>query len=420
MPDETRKAKRAAAPERRIEDERRELETRFTSLVKNIRDHSIFTLDPQGRITSWNREAERILGYSEAEAIGQHFSIIFSSEDLQAGIPGHELRTAMSNGRAEDERWHIRKGGERFWALGIVTPTQDARGAHTGFSKILRDMTDRKQAEEALHEAHAGLELRVHERTAKLSEMLSRLQEEVARRTAAEHDLRKRSEQLRALAGEQTRVEQRERQRIAKLLHDHLQQLLISAGMRLAGIAEELNNKHRDECSKIGQLLRECQAACRTLTADLTPTALYEEGLPGGLQWLVQQMAERHGLSVEVVNAEDVPSLPNDVTLLLFESIRELLFNVVKYAGVQSAQVEVAIRQEQLRLTVSDQGEGFSPDNPKRPGAGGLGLFGIRERLELIGGRMEIDSSPGQGSRITLIVPWQDEQGAPVSGEVRA
>jgi PAS domain S-box-containing protein len=135
---------------RRLEDERRELETRFTSLVKNIRDHSIFTLDPQGHITSWNREAERILGYAEAEALGQHFSIIFTPEDRQAGVPGQELATALSEGRAEDERWHLRKNGERLWALGIVTPTQDAAGAHTGYSKILRDMTDRKRAEEGL------------------------------------------------------------------------------------------------------------------------------------------------------------------------------------------------------------------------------------------------------------------------------
>lgn len=138
---------------RRLEDERRELEARFTSLVKNIRDHSIFTLDPQGHITSWNREAEKILGYTEAEALGQHFSIIFTPEDREAGVPAQELSTALSEGRAEDERWHARKGGERFWALGIVTPTQDASGAHTGYSKILRDMTDRKRAEERLQQA---------------------------------------------------------------------------------------------------------------------------------------------------------------------------------------------------------------------------------------------------------------------------
>ena len=135
---------------RRLEGERRELETRFTSLVKNIRDHSIFTLDLHGHITSWNREAEKILGYTEAEALGQDFSIIFTPVDREAGVPAQELSTATSEGRAEDERWHARKGGERFWALGIVTPTQDASGAQTGYSKILRDMTDRKRAEQSL------------------------------------------------------------------------------------------------------------------------------------------------------------------------------------------------------------------------------------------------------------------------------
>jgi PAS domain S-box-containing protein len=138
---------------RRLEDERAELETRFTSLVKNIRDHSIFTLDPEGHITSWNTEAEKILRYTEEEVLGQHFSIIFTPEDREAGVPAQELATAISEGRAEDERWHARKGGERFWALGIVTPTMDANGAHTGFSKILRDMTDRKRAEESLQQA---------------------------------------------------------------------------------------------------------------------------------------------------------------------------------------------------------------------------------------------------------------------------
>jgi len=138
---------------RRLEDERAELETRFTSLVKNIRDHSIFTLDPHGKITSWNREAQEILGYTEAEVLGQQFSIIFTPEDQEAGVPAQELATARSEGRAQDERWHARKGGERFWALGIVTPTQDSSGAHTGYSKILRDMTDRKRAEEGLRQA---------------------------------------------------------------------------------------------------------------------------------------------------------------------------------------------------------------------------------------------------------------------------
>jgi PAS domain S-box-containing protein len=134
---------------RRAERERHEIETRFTALVKNVQDHSIFTLDPQGRVTSWNVAAEHILGYTEAEALGRHFAFIFTPEDREQGVPEAELRAARESGRADDERWHLRKGGGRFWALGIVSALHDAEGRLTGFSKILRDMTAWKRGEEA-------------------------------------------------------------------------------------------------------------------------------------------------------------------------------------------------------------------------------------------------------------------------------
>jgi PAS domain S-box-containing protein len=107
---------------RRAEEARREIETRFTSLVKNIKDHSIFTLDPEGRVTSWNVAAEHILGYTKAEVLGRHFAFIFTPEDREQGLPEAELRAAREQGRAEDERWHLRKGGERFWAWGSSAP----------------------------------------------------------------------------------------------------------------------------------------------------------------------------------------------------------------------------------------------------------------------------------------------------------
>jgi PAS domain S-box-containing protein len=138
---------------RELERKRRELETHFTSLVKTIRDHAIFTLDQGGHIRSWNVEAERILGYTEEEALGKHFSLIFTAEDIENEIPLEELRLARLEGRAEDERWHKRKNGELFWALGIVTPAYDDQGNLTGFSKILRDITDRKRMEESLKAA---------------------------------------------------------------------------------------------------------------------------------------------------------------------------------------------------------------------------------------------------------------------------
>ena len=140
---------------RQAEENRRELETRFTSLVKNIKDHALFTLDAQGRVTSWNVAAEQVLGYTEAEVMGRHFSFIFTPEDRRQDLPEAELRTAREEGRAEDERWHLRKDGERFWALGIVSALHDAEGRPNGFAKILRDMTAWKRAEAAQRESAA-------------------------------------------------------------------------------------------------------------------------------------------------------------------------------------------------------------------------------------------------------------------------
>lgn len=138
---------------------RREIESRYTSLVKNIKDHSIFMMDLEGNVITWNSEAERIIGYAESEILGRNFSIIFTPEDLQRGLPRRELTLARKDGRAEDERWHVRKDGSRFWALGIVTPMYDAGGNLTGFSKILRDMTERKCAELKLQEQAEALKL---------------------------------------------------------------------------------------------------------------------------------------------------------------------------------------------------------------------------------------------------------------------
>lgn len=137
--------------ERRMaETARHEAEARFTEMVKNVRDYAVFMTDPQGTITSWNVAAERVFGHAEAEAIGQPFAMIFTPEDVTAGAHDEELRQAREAGRAEDERWHLRKGGERFWAQGIVTPRRDGRGQLVGYSKILRDMSERQRAETAL------------------------------------------------------------------------------------------------------------------------------------------------------------------------------------------------------------------------------------------------------------------------------
>lgn len=133
----------------------------FQLLIENVVDYAIFTLDIEGNITSWNAGAERILGYTEAEALGRSVSIIFTPEDLEKGADKAELWQAVQTGRAEDEREHIKKDGSRFWAFGIMTGLKDESGKFRGWVKILRDFTERKRYERRLERAVAETNHRV-------------------------------------------------------------------------------------------------------------------------------------------------------------------------------------------------------------------------------------------------------------------
>ena len=135
----------------------RESEERFRLLVGSLRDYAIFMVDPDGRITDWNVGAERIFGYREEEAVEKDFSIVFTPEDARQGVPEWELMQAESEGRAEDERWHVRKDGTRFWASGIVVPVRDEADNLRGFTKVARDLTERKLAAEALQRSEERL-----------------------------------------------------------------------------------------------------------------------------------------------------------------------------------------------------------------------------------------------------------------------
>ncbi len=126
----------------------RRTEDIYRKSVEDIRDYAIFMTDPDGQITNWNRGAQHILGYMEAEIVGKNFSRFFTAEDRAKAVPEKELATATVNGRAEDERWHVRSDGSRFWASGVVTAIHDDAGNLIGFSKVMRDMTERNRLTE--------------------------------------------------------------------------------------------------------------------------------------------------------------------------------------------------------------------------------------------------------------------------------
>jgi PAS domain S-box-containing protein len=128
-------------------------EERFRLLVDSVRDYAIFVLDPSGHVGSWNQGAERIKGYKANEILGRHFSLFYPPEDIESGKPEHELKVAVSEGRYEEEGWRVRKDGTRFWANVVITAMRDEKGELRGFSKVTRDVTERKQMEQLLQES---------------------------------------------------------------------------------------------------------------------------------------------------------------------------------------------------------------------------------------------------------------------------
>lgn len=135
-----------------VEEALRQSEERAAHLIEGVKDYAIFTMDPRGRIVTWNEGARRLLGYEPEEALGQPCALTFTDEDRRAGRPERELQTAQSTGSAMDENWAVRKDGSRFWASGVTTALRDPIGHHSGFIKIFRDLTERRRAEEALRD----------------------------------------------------------------------------------------------------------------------------------------------------------------------------------------------------------------------------------------------------------------------------
>lgn len=253
------------------------------------------------------------------------------------------------------------------------------------------DIRRRQELEDALRQTQDGLERRVQERTVDLSRAVQALAGQ--------------SEQLRALTTELALAEQRERRRLAEVLHDGLQQLLVAATIRLDQLRRTKGLDVAEACGELSHLLHEAIACSRSLTGELSPPILHAGGFRAGLEWLVRWMAEKHHLRVDLtVDRRAVPD-SEAMTVLLFQSVRELLFNVVKHAQAQSARVEVGQQDGRIRIEVSDQGVGFDQGRVPPMASGGLGLTSIWQRLQFLGGWMEVVSAPGQGSRFTLIAP---------------
>jgi len=230
-----------------------------------------------------------------------------------------------------------------------------------------------------------------------------------AERDMALENAERLAEQLRSLALELGQTEQRERLRLAHVLHDHLQQLLVGATFTLEALSGHLGTgEGRKALDKAADTIQEAIRLSRVLTVELSPPAILDKGLAASLEWLGRNVLEHHGLQVALVLQGDPEPVPEPVRLFIFEAVREILLNVVKHARVDQACVRLrTLGPERVEVSIEDRGVGFdvSTLEADRFTGEGLGLFSLRERLRFLKGSMEIQSRPGFGSRFTLVVP---------------
>lgn len=366
----------------------REREVRF----KNMADSApvmMFITDSKGLCTYLNRQWYEFTG--QTMETGENTKWLTHVYEADRG-PLIGLLNRHDDVQLRRVECRVRRhDGELRWGLCSIHSMVDDQGSTGGSIASIIDITDHKRAEYILKQSAEELENQVADRTAALSHS---------------------QERLRALTYQLTRAEHAERKRIAGELHDYLAQLLVAAHLKLAQSSLPLlTDRDRALAQDLESILDEALTYTRSLVAKLSPPVLYHLGLPAALQWLAEQM-EEHQLVVET--AFDVPptlpKLPDDVAAILFQSVRELLFNVVKHADSPEAQIVLRTTPDQtLVIVVTDHGRGFDVSQLDQPFGSNtsFGLFSITERIESLGGSMHINTRVGHGTSITLLCPFR-------------
>ena len=236
---------------RKAEKELRLMEDRFRLMISAVKEYAILMLDPEGCVISWNAGAERIKGYREEEIVGQHFSIFYPAEDVEAGKPEYELKVTSLEGRFEDEGWRVRKDGSRFWANVVVTALRDANGELRGFGKVTRDMTERKRNEERIRTQNVQLEAANKELEAFCY--------------SVSHDLRA---PLRSIDGFSQAVLEDCSEKLNDLERDHLQRIR-AATQRMGILIDDLLNLSRVARAEIRKEQTNLSALARSIAAEL-------------------------------------------------------------------------------------------------------------------------------------------------------
>ena len=306
-------------------------------------------------ISYWNKGAERLYGWTASEALGRNpAELLCTSYPIPLEkIEQHEVW--------EGELQHTTRDGRRIIVVSRWTTLRNESGLPVGWMEINTDITDRKRAENA----------------------------------------------ARSLSGRILSLQDDERRRIARGLHDSLGQYLAALKMQL-GLMSMSNVDHSTLISEASQIVDRCITETRTVSHLLHPPLLDEAGFGSAARWFVEGFAQRSGVAVDLSLPADLGRLRSDVEIALFRALQEALTNVHRHSASAKADIRVALEQNQVRLKVQDYGNGMSPETLRQlhEGAGktGVGVAGMRERVRELGGYMTIQSDP-RGTLLTVVLP---------------
>jgi PAS domain S-box-containing protein len=349
--------------QRRAAESLRDSERRFRVFVEAVRDYAIFTLAPDGCLSSWNAGAELIYGYRAEEVMGRSYALFFPTGDIQAGKPSALLQKAAATGQVTEEGWRVRKNGSWYWADSLIVAVLNENREVTGFTKVSRDISEQR----------------------KYMELQQRL---VAMLIGAQED---------------------ERRRIARELHDEVGQSLTALQVALGTIRKKASlSAVRRHAGRMHAIIDGTLAEVGRLALGLHPKVLDDLGLEAAVTRYARDYATLHGIAMDVrTSGLRKHRLPAHVELAVYRIVVEALTNIARHSHASSARIFLRRNGTSVEAILDDDGRGFDVADAlhDRNHSPALGLHSMRERAAMVGGSLTIDSRPAGGSTVTLRVP---------------
>lgn len=387
------------------EEKLRLSEERYRRMFDGIKDFALITLDDKGHVTSWNEGARRISGYEENEIMGHYFATFYPEQDIQMGKCEYELQEAALTGKFEDEGWRIRKDGTRYWASVLISSIRNSHGKVIGFTKVIRDITERKRASDLLKMAYTNLEKRVEERTNELMKINKQLQEAIQARdeflSIASHELRTPLTPLK-LQIQSLRLHLK-RGNMRELSSEKLEKVAETcdkAISRLVNLIESLLDVSRINTGRI---------ILHPETFDLTEVMQ---------EILLRYKPEIDNSETEIILNDSGPVIGNFDKLRIEQVLINLLTNALKYGNKNPVYIDIRGMNGFAEIIFEDHGVGIKDSDKERIferfervetmtsiGGLGLGLYITKQIIEAHRGQIEVISSPGKGSSFIINLP---------------